>query len=237
MKAIHRLIAALILALTIPAAFAAPAQSPQGIYGGAPTFAQLPGNLAVTITASAASGDSATLSVKWPYTATSELVVWSDGEIRTVTFTQGSASISWTGDLTASATGTTLTVDGFTTPPGAGTAGFTSDFGKVTSTGTYWTWSGFQDATPVAPVAALITGCGTVTSVAGGATAGTFKAAATSCTPVITLPYSPNGWYCMAHDITTNTDTLKQSADSTTSCTLTGTVASSDVIVWQARGF
>lgn len=225
-----------LLAFAATVAFAVtPASGPYGVFGGPSTFAQLPGNIPLTFSA-APTSTSGTLAFPWPSTVTSELVVFSDGEVRTVTFTNASTSVSWSGSLLGTPT-VNATVDGYTTPPGSGTAGYTSDFGEVLSTGTYWTWSGFQDSTPVAPVAALITGCGTVTAVKGGATAGTFAAGATSCTPVIALPYSANGWYCSAWDITTNTDTLKQSADSTTSCTMTGTVVSADVIVWQARGF
>lgn len=215
---------------------AAPAVAPYGIFGGAGQFVNLLGNTAVVFS-TAPTSTSGTLATAWPSTATSELVVFSDGEVRTVTFTQNSTSVSWSGALLGTPT-VNAVADGYTTPPGQGTEGFTSDFGTVTSNGTYWTWSGFQDVAPVAWVAAHFgSGCGTVTSVAGGATAGTFKAAQTSCAPVITLPWSPNGWICTAWDITTNTDTLKQTADTTTSCTMSGTVASSDVIIWQAKGF
>lgn len=235
MRFMSKLRLALIAALFPLAAFAAPASGPYGVFGGAGTFANLLGNLPLTFTA-APTGASATLATPWTAAATSELVVFSDGEVRTVTLAQNATTATWTGSLLGTPTAS-ATVDGFTAPPGAGTAGYTSDFGEVLSTGTYWTWSGFQDSDPVAPIAATITGCGTVTAVKGGATAGTFAAGQTSCVPVIVLPYSANGWYCSAWDITTNTDTLKQTADATTSCTLSGTVANSDVLIWQARGF
>jgi hypothetical protein len=225
-----------LLAAVLPAlAIGAAAISPVGIFGGAGTFVQLPGNIPLVFTA-APTSTSATLASNWTSTATSELVVFSDGEVRTVTLANAATTASWTGALLGAPTVNAI-VDGFTTPPGAGTEGFTSDFGTVTSTGTYWTWSGFQDATPVAPIAATITGCGTVTAVKGGATTGTFTAGQTSCVPVIYLPYSPNGWYCSYWDITTNTDTLKQTASTTTTCTGTGTVVNADVLYWQARGF
>lgn len=236
MKSLRSILAAALLGLFATAAFAVnPVQGPYGVFGGAGTFGNLLGNLPLVF-ATAPTGASGTLATPWASTATSELVVFSDGEVRTVTLAQNSTSVSWTGNLLSTPT-VNAVVNGFTAPPGAGTEGWTSDFGHVVSTGTYWSWSPSSDQTPVAPVAATITGCGTVTNVAGGASAGTFKAGQTSCVPVITLPYSDNGWYCSAWDITTNTDTLKQSADSTTSCTMTGTVASADVIVWQARGF
>lgn len=227
--------AALLAAMTIPA-YAAPVQAPYGVFGGAGTFAQLQGNIALTFTA-APTGASATLSTNWLSAATSELVVFSDGEVRTVTLAQNATTATWTGNLLGTPTANAI-VDGYTTPPGKGTWGWTSDFGAMISTGTYWTWGASEvDATPISNIAATITGCGTVTVVAGGATAGTFKAGQTSCVPVITLPYSPNGWFCSVWDITTNTDTLKQSADSTTSCTMTGTVVNADVLIWSAHGF
>jgi hypothetical protein len=73
----------------------------------------------------------------------------------------------------------------------------------------------------------ITSGCGTPTSLTGGATTGSFKAGQTSCAPIIALPTAPNGWWCHGFDLTTTTDTLKQTATSTTSCTISGTVASS----------
>lgn len=84
----------------------------------------------------------------------------------------------------------------------------------------------------------VASGCGTTTSVVGGVTAGSFVAGATTCNPVINLPTAPHGWKCSWTDITTPADSIKQSAYSTTSCTGTGTVVSSDVILFSAeRGF
>jgi len=83
----------------------------------------------------------------------------------------------------------------------------------------------------------ITSGCGTPTSLTGGATTGSFKAGQTSCAPIIALPTAPNGWWCHAWDLTTTTDTLKQTATSTTSCTLSGTVTASDVIVFHAEAY
>ena len=226
--------AAIVAACLSTAAFAQPA----GIFGGTPTFAQLPGNYAITITASAAGAASATLSNAWPYAATSELAIWSDGESRTVTLAQNATTISWTGNILTGGTGTTLVIDGLTTPAPAGISGFTTDQGQVVSTGTYWLY-GLGSYTPAAAnaaaTAANITGCGTLVTVhSSSATSGTIKAVATSCVPVIPLPYSPTGWYCTVWDVTTNTDTLKMSATGTNSCTMTGTVAAADILWWIA---
>jgi hypothetical protein len=83
----------------------------------------------------------------------------------------------------------------------------------------------------------LSSGCGTPTNLTGGATTGSFKAKATTCTAVIVLPTAPNGWWCSGWDVTTTADTLKMTTDSTTSCTLSGTVATNDIIVFHAEGF
>lgn len=234
------ILAACALLSGAPHAYAQ-SQSPQGIFGGAPTFAQLPGNITITITASAAGAASATLSTAWPYTPTSELAIWSDGESRTVTLAQNATTITWSGNILTGGTGLTLVIDGFTSPPPAGTWGFSSDFGAVISTGTYWEY-GVGDVTPTAINAnqtpANITGCGTLVTLTGtNATAGTIKAVATSCTPVIPLPYSANGWICNIWDITTNTDTLKQSAQTTNSATLTGTVAAADILPYKCNRY
>lgn len=47
---------------------------------------------------------SATLTSSWQYPTNSQLVTFSDGEQRSVLFTNGSAAISWTGALTANCT-------------------------------------------------------------------------------------------------------------------------------------
>ena len=82
-----------------------------------------------------------------------------------------------------------------------------------------------------------ISGCSAGTTV-GGATAGTFASGTTgSCTVVITLPTAPTGYACAASDQTTPANLISQSANSTSSCTLTGTTVSGDVIAFSARGF
>lgn len=53
----------------------------------------------------------ATLTVSWAYPTVTQLVTFSDGDQRTVYFTNGSTAISWTGGLTANCT-TVLTTSG-----------------------------------------------------------------------------------------------------------------------------
>jgi hypothetical protein len=82
-------------------------------------------------------------------------------------------------------------------------------------------------------------GC-TESSLTGGATKGSFLAGATSCTLTITMgnsATSPNGWACSVWDVTTTADTMKQTASTTTTATFSGTVASSDKIIFSCDGF
>lgn len=83
----------------------------------------------------------------------------------------------------------------------------------------------------------VTSGCGTVGSVTGQATTGSFTAGQTSCVPVIALPTAPNGWVCTASDITNTANLFKQTAKSTTSCTMSSTVTSADVIVFNAMPY
>lgn len=80
----------------------------------------------------------------------------------------------------------------------------------------------------------VASGCGTTGSLTGGTTSGSFTAGATGCAPVITLPTAKHGWICRANDLTTTADLLVQTAKTTTSCTVSGTVSSSDVILFFA---
>ncbi|MFZ0287203.1 MAG: hypothetical protein WAL32_18390 [Terriglobales bacterium] len=83
-------------------------------------------------------------------------------------------------------------------------------------------------------------GCGTVSSLVGGATAGSFKSGAASCTVTITMGGSvqaPNGWACSVWDTTTTSYTLKETAFTTSSVTFSGSTMSGDVIVFGCKGF
>jgi hypothetical protein len=73
----------------------------------------------------------------------------------------------------------------------------------------------------------------------GGNAAGTFKASG-SCSGTVILTFSttnPTGWACTAQDMTTLSDTLKESAYTATSVTFTATMANADVAVFSCQGF
>ena len=218
-----------------PTQAAAATQSPVGIFGGAPTFAQLPGNYSFTITASAAGAASATLTNAWPYATTSTAIcVWSDGESRTCTLTSAATTMTWTTNIATSGSGLTIVVDGQTTVPGAGTAGFTSDFGPVASNGTLWTW-GVLEPGPAAVIAQVLTGCATITAVSGTPTTLRFTSTATTCNPQLLLPYSANGWSCFAQDVTSGHSVVyTQTATATNGCTVTATTTSGDTTLIKA---
>jgi len=173
---------------------------------------------------SAPTSTSGTLATAWPYSATSELVVFSDWESRTVTFTNNSTSVSWSTALTGSPT-VTATVDGFTTPPGDPTYAYTSDLGYVWSNGTAWYATSDSNGAPVN----ISSGYTTISSTKGNALAGEFATTATTCTPVIQLPPAPNGWACFAQDVTHNV-VFTQTARTAFSATVTGTTTSGDVV-------
>ncbi len=73
------------------------------------------GSTSKVLTATPAIGDvSATLTVAWQYASATATCTFSDGEIRLVTFTNGSTAITWQGALTAAST-TALAVGGVQT--------------------------------------------------------------------------------------------------------------------------
>ena len=83
-----------------------------------------------------------------------------------------------------------------------------------------------------------ISGCSAGTTV-GGATAGTFASGTTgTCTVTITLPTSTTGWVCVANDETTPANLIAQTTGgSSSTCVITGTTVSGDVISFFAIGF
>lgn len=87
-----------------------------------------------------------------------------------------------------------------------------------------------------------ISGCSAGTTV-GGAAAGSFASGTTgACTVVITLNgatglTATNGWVCIANNRTTPANLISQSASSTTTCTVTGTTVSGDVIGFMAMAY
>jgi hypothetical protein len=83
----------------------------------------------------------------------------------------------------------------------------------------------------------IASGCGTPTALTGGATAGSFVTSSSAeCTAVINLPTAPQGWVCYASDIT-HPVVFKQTANSTTTCTVSASVTASDVVVFSATGY
>jgi hypothetical protein len=109
---------------------------------------------------------------------------------------------------------------------GSGAGGLQAAYWK--STGTKYT----QD-----------TGCGTIATSSGGATAGKFTTVgSTSCTTVITFGNSAtatNGWACYAHDVTTAADFINPhiTASTTQATIVTGTIVSGDVIEFACVGY
>lgn len=87
------------------------------------------------------------------------------------------------------------------------------------------------------------TGCGTIVTSSGGATAGQFTTVgSTSCTTVITFGNSAtaaHNWACFAHDLTTSVDYNNPhvSSNTTTATIVTGTIVSGDVIEFGCIGY
>jgi len=85
------------------------------------------------------------------------------------------------------------------------------------------------------------TGC-SVSSTTGSGTAGTITSGTTgACTVTITMNgatgmTAPNGWACAASDQTT-ANLIRQTASTTTTCTISGTTVTGDVIVFSAQAF
>jgi hypothetical protein len=217
-------------ALGLWAALALAGNAPYGVFGGASTFANLPGNISLTF-ASAPSGSSTAIATAWTGSTGSYLVVFSDWESRTVTLTNAATTATWTGALVGTPT-VAATIDGYTATPPAPTFGFTSDLGYVYSTGTGW----FGTTEYVGAPVYISSGCATVSATKGTATNGQFSTTATTCTPVIQLPPAPNGWACLALDVT-HPVVFTETAQNTYSCTVTGTTTSGDVIQFSATPY
>lgn len=83
-----------------------------------------------------------------------------------------------------------------------------------------------------------LTGTCSTASQVGGMRAGSFTATCTAQTVIMSFAYAaPNGWTCVANDLTTPADTLKQTGSGTGSCTFTGTTVSTDTINFLAEAF
>jgi hypothetical protein len=83
--------------------------------------------------------------------------------------------------------------------------------------------------------------CATLINLAGNPFAGTVKCTGTTGASTLSITpgtNAPNGWNCKSTtDLTTTANTLVQSGISTTSCTLSGTVNTNDVIPWVSVAF
>lgn len=82
--------------------------------------------------------------------------------------------------------------------------------------------------------------CATTSTLVGGSTTGRFTCTGTAgaATIVINLPLVVNGWVCEGNDLTTTTDSIHQTASSTTSCTMSAAaLVASDVINFMAKGY
>lgn len=131
-------------------------------------------------------------------------------------------------------TGSGTTTNGLNLPT-ANTLGFLAN---TTQVGT-WDTTKLSLNTGLASTGTKFTasGCSNSATV-GGAIAGQFTSGTTgTCTVVITLPTTLNGWVCRADDLTTPANFIGQSASSTTSCTVTGTTVSGDVLNFSAMAF
>jgi hypothetical protein len=212
-----------ILALLASSMSFAAGTAPYGIFGGAGTYATLPGNLALTFSA-APTGASATLATAWAGSTGSYTVVFSDYESRSVTLTNAATTATWTGSLTGTPTASAF-IDGYQATAGSATFGFTSDLGLVWSNGSGW-WA-TDDSYGPAPT--ISSGCATVSAVAGTMVNFQFSTTATTCTPVVQLPPAAHGWICFGQDIT-HPVVFTQTAFNTYSCTITGTTTSGDVV-------
>lgn len=85
----------------------------------------------------------------------------------------------------------------------------------------------------------LTSGSCSGSAAAGGLMAGSFTAAVCAGGTFIlsALPAAPTGYTCDAQDQTTPSDALKQTANTTTSVTLTSTTVASDAIVFKCIGW
>lgn len=214
---------AFLLAALLPIAALAAGTAPYGVFGGAGTFAQLPGNIPITFTAGP-TGTSATLASNWTGTTGFYYIVFSDWESRSVTLTNAATTATWSTAIAGTPTAT-ATIDGYQATAGNPTFGFTSDLGLVWSNGSGW-WATDDSYGPVVNISS---GCATVSATVGTAVSFQFATTATTCTPVVQLPPAAHGWACFAQDLT-HPVVFTQTASTTFSCTVTGTTTSGDTV-------
>jgi hypothetical protein len=80
--------------------------------------------------------------------------------------------------------------------------------------------------------------CATSSTLVGGTATGSFVCTGTggASTQIINLPSAPNQWFCASVDQTTTADTFKQTANTTATVTLSGTIAANDKIFFSCTG-
>lgn len=82
-----------------------------------------------------------------------------------------------------------------------------------------------------------LSGCGTPTAT-GGSTVGKFTAGSTTCTVTMTVVgTAQHGNDCTLTDLTTPADLFAQTGETTTTCTVTGTVSSGDIIHYKVFAY
>lgn len=220
-----------LIAALLPVLALAAGQGPYGIFGGAGTFAQLPGNVPLVFSVAPTSTSTALASTWTGLTASTYLVVFSDFESRTVTLTNNATTATWSGALTGTPT-VTATIDGYTTPPGSPTFAYTSDLGLVWSNGTAW----YATDNTQGISATISSGCATVSAIKGTSLSFQFASTATACAPVVQLPPAPNGWACFAQDVT-HPVVFTETAQTSSSCTVSGTITSGDIVQVTAQPY
>jgi hypothetical protein len=80
--------------------------------------------------------------------------------------------------------------------------------------------------------------CTSVATPVGGNTAGKVVVTCTAQTLVLNFSTTaPNGWVCDAQDQTVVTNLMKQTANTATAATLTGTTGAGDTLVYKCTAF
>ena len=80
--------------------------------------------------------------------------------------------------------------------------------------------------------------CTTKTAIGGGQMAGSMGLTCAAQTVILTFTSTaPHGYKCNMNDVTNPSDTMLQTAVSSTSCTMTGTTGTSDLVLYSAQGY
>lgn len=127
----------------------------------------------------------------------------------------------------------------------AAVLGMALGFGSVASADVYYgaNVNGNQTVLPGALVSAggaapVLSGCATLSAKVLGPTAGKFVTSGTSCNLVVTFATAaPNGWFCVAVDLTTAASVVSQASSTTTTATFAGTTVAADVVQFACIGY